>query len=329
MKRALVVLLALVLGAGLLFAADAKWGAWIEGDVVLYDSDGNAYVGPGWFGAPAGAGAYNTLSLSYSEDNFGFAMTSEFEADAFNSALRDIKGWYKLFDGMLKVSAGKLRIGDYRPTTYVEGTAAYGRILSAQWGLLLQVMPVEGLSIGVAAEYPNGRPGVANAADYANNLAFAASYDIAELAKLFVQYSLMTDTLGVAAEVKAVKGLPILVSFAYNTASSAITTFLSASYGMDKLSFALDAKIAYATAFDYGVEANVGYALSDMYKVGATVSYANAGGAFFTDLGAGFGVYPWFNVAVGGGSLNLGFALWTGDPAALGWKIPLKYVIAF
>jgi hypothetical protein len=40
-------------------------------------------------------------------------------------------------------------------------------------------------------------------------------------------------------------------------------------------------------------------------------------------------VYPWVNVTVGSGSLNLGFALSTGDPAAMTWKIPLKYVIAF
>ena len=111
MKKALVVLLALVLGAGLLFAADAKWGAWIEGDVVLYND-----ARPGWHQPRAGSatGPYNTLSLSYSEDNFGFAMTDEFAADDWGVALRDIKGWYKLFDGMLKVSAGKLRIGDYR-----------------------------------------------------------------------------------------------------------------------------------------------------------------------------------------------------------------------
>lgn len=335
MKRALVVLLALVLGAGLLFAADAKWGAWIEGDVVLYDNAGNAYIGPNW----VGDGEYNTLSLSYAEDNFGFAMTSEFPANEWGNDLRDIKGWYKLFDGMLKVSAGKLRIGDYRPTSFVEGTSVVTRIANAEWGLLVQLMPIEGLSVGAFVRYPVGK----TAQDYANNLAFAASYDLKDLAKVYVQYRQMWTVptlpalpysqkdLGVAVEVKAIKGLPLLLAYNIDisTATAAHNVMFSTSYGMDKLSLALDAQVMYSTAFDFGVEANVGYALSDMYKVGATIGYATSGGAFFTDLGTGFGVYPWFNVAVGGGSLNLGFALWTGDPAALEWKIPLKYVIAF
>ena len=334
MKKALVVLLALVLGAGLLFAADAKWGAWIEGDIVLYDDAGNAYIGPNW----VGDGPYNTISLSYSEDNFGFAMTNEFRADQWaddtidftlqeftSVGLRDITGWYKLFNGMVKLTAGKIRTRAYEPTSNVEGTAVVTRLFNAQWGALVQIEPVKGLSVGVGAQYPVG----AAAADYANKIVFGASYDIENMAKISATYSLVTDQMSASVEVKAIKGLPILAQFMYNTTTSDIKGLLSTSYGMDKLSFALDAEIISAAAFDFGVEANVGYALSDMYKVGVTASYATSGGAFFTDLGTGVGVYPWVNVTVGGGSLNLGFALSTGDPAALTWKIPLKYVIAF
>jgi hypothetical protein len=325
MKKALVVLLALVLGAGLLFAADAKWGAWIEGDVVLYDSAGNAYIGPSWISG----GAYNTLSLAYSEDNYGFAMTSEFDANAWGGGLRDITGWYKLFNGMVKLTAGKIRTRAYEPTSFVEGSAVVTRLFNAEWGALVDFMPVKGLSIGVGAQYPSG----AAAADYANNVLFGASYDLENLAKVSATYSLKTDQLSASVEVKAVKGLPFFVQFMYNTNTSAMKALLSASYTMDKLSAALDGVFKYATAADVAVEANVGYALSDVYKVGATLSYATAGfggaNGWFTDLGTGFGVYPWVNVTVGGGSLNLGFALWTGDPAALAWKIPLKYVIAF
>jgi len=282
---------------------------------------GNAYMGPSWISG----GPYNTLSLTYAEDNYGFAMTSEFDADAWGGALRDITGWYKLFNGMLKVTAGKIRTRAYEPTSNVEGTAVVTRLFNAQWGALLQFEPVKGLSVGVGAQYPVG----AAAQDYANKIVFGASYDIENIAKVSATYSLVTDQLSASVEVKAIKGLPILAQFMYNTTSSDIKGMLSTSYSMDKLSLALDAIIVSSAAFDYGVEANVGYALSDVYKVGANLSYASSGGAFFTDLGTGFGVYPWVNVTVGGGSLNLGFALSTGDPAALTWKIPLKYVIAF
>ena len=318
MKKALVVLLALVLGAGLLFAADAKWGAWIEGDVVLYNDAGQAGITPSW----AGAGPYNTLSLSYSEDNFGFAMTDEFAANNWGVALRDIKGWYKLFDGMLKVSAGRLRIGDYRPTSFVEGSSVVTRILNAEWGALLQLTPVEGLSVGVGAEFPVPIA----AADYANKMVFGVSYDIKDIAKVYLNYRMLNDQLGASVEVKAIKGLPILLGFAYDTTSSQINALLSASYTMDKLSFAVDAVMQYTTALAFAVEANVGYALSDMYKVGMNLAYDDGYG-WTTDFTSGFGVYPWVNVTVGSGSLNLGFALSTGAP--LTWKIPLKYVIAF
>jgi len=343
MKKALLVLLALVLGAGLLFAADAKWGAWIEGDVVLYDDGGNAYMGPSWLTG----GPYNTLSLSYSEDNFGFAMTDEFDADGWGVALRDIKGWYKLFDGMVKVSAGKLRIGDYRPTDFVEATSIVTRILNAQWGALVQLSPVKGLSVGVAAQYPVG----AAAQDYANNLAFAASYDIANIAKLTAQYRTINDELGVSVEVNAIKGLPILLAWAYDLDGSAASAtslakaswnrvLVSTSYTMDKLSAAVTGVGHFASdATLFAVEANVGYALSDTYKVGANLGY-DTGYGFFTDGDGGFFVYPWVNVTVGGGSLNLGFALSTGGTnnpwdipdagvSGLTWKIHLKYVIAF
>jgi len=320
MKKALVVLLALVLGAGLLFAADAKWSAWIEGDIVLYDDAGNAYVGPGW-GTAAG-GQYSLLSLSYSEDNFGFAMTDEFGSDNWNVALRNITGWYKLFDGMVKLTAGKIRTRDYEPTSNVEGTAVVTRLMNKDWGVELQLMPVKGLSVGVFAKYPVA----AAAADYANALGFGVSYDIENIAKISATYSLVYDEVSASVEVKAIKGLPILAQFMYDLTTSDIKGLLSTSYSMDKLSIALDAEIISSAAFDFGVEANVGYALSDMYKVGATLGYATAGGAFFTDLGTGVGVYPWVNVTVGGGSLNLGFCLSTGDPAALTWKIPLKYL---
>ena len=210
MKKALVVLLALVLGAGLLFAADAKWGAWIEGDVVLYNDAGQAGITPSW----VGAGPYNTLSLSYSEDNFGFAMTDEFAADSWGVALRDIKGWYKLFDGMLKVSAGKLRTRrlSRRPASS-KAANVVTRTLNAEWGALLQLTPVEGLSVGVGAQFPVPIA----AADYANNMVFGVSYDLKDIAKVYLNYRLINDQLGASVEVKAIKGLPILLGFAYNT----------------------------------------------------------------------------------------------------------------
>lgn len=325
MKRALVVLLALVLGAGLLFAADpAKWGAWIEGDLVFYDQAGNYGITPNW----VGTGQYSTLSLSYAEDVFGFSMTSEFGSTAWGAGLRNMSAWYSMFNKMVKFTAGKARVGDYRPTSFVEGTAAYARIANAEWGLLTQVMPVAGASVGAFVELPEGMA----AQNYVNSLNFAASYEMKDLGKLCLQWRLnKQDEIGVGLKVDAVKVLPIVLTYNMNLTTSKHTVLASAQYAADAITVAVDAVLGYDTAATWAVEAMASYKLSDMWSVGANIGY-DAGYGFWTDGDGvgGFIAYPWVNANVGSGSLKLGFVFDT-EYAAEGtnWKIPLKYVIAF
>jgi len=348
MKRVLVVLLALVMGAGLVFAADQappKWGAYVEGWLNLWDQDGQAFLSPSWDGDLA-VGQYTTLTFSYAEANVGFSFTSEFDSDNifggvdpavnFNS-LRNMSGWYSLFNGMLKVTAGKVRNGDYRPTSYVEGTSVVTRILNAEWGALFQVTPVKNLSVGVGVKFAEGPA----AQDYADMLGFGVSYAVDGIGTFYLNGrtmdsgtspAMLENAFGGAVKITAIKILPLYLSFQmslYDVNDPLYAGLFSTQYVMGPMTSSVDAKFQYQTQFDYAVEANVNYKLNPTWTVGANLGYASI--AFFTDGGPGLLLYPWVQANVGSASyLKLGFRLDTEfDTEGLLWNIPLKYVISF
>jgi hypothetical protein len=346
MKRALVVLLALVMGAGLLFAADQappKWGYYMEGWANLYDQDGNAFLGPNWT-TDAATGQYNNLSFSYAEPTMGLSFLVEFDSNAaWSNNIRNLSGWMQVLP-ILKVTAGRVRDGSYRPTSYVEGTSVVTRILNAEWGLLLQLMPVKGLSVGAAVKFPE----VATPQDYVDNIGLGVSYDVANIGMFYLNWrsmdsgvspALKENEFGAAAKISAIKALPLYLSFAmslYDVNDPMIAVLFSTKYVMGDLSVLLDAKFQYqsgaATEFQYGNELSVQYAMKP-YTLGLNVGYGNMAFATGANLGGLF-VYPWASMAVGSASsLKLGFILDTdGDDAGadvLKWSIPLRYIFSF
>jgi len=341
MKRALVVLLALVMGAGLVFAADqapAKWGAYLEGYFTFWNQDGQAAL----------TNTYHAFTLSYSEPVFGFTATMEPAATDFAAAWRNVQGWYSLFDGMLKVTLGKDRISDYRSTTYEDGGNAYTRWANAEWGAAFQVMPVKGLSVGAFVKFPTALA----AQDYANNLAFGASYAIPDLATINVVFRTMdsaittpvVDTkeneLGVGVTINAIKGLPISLGYGlslYAASDPRSNILLSTKYSMDALTLLFDANVLLWTAeandFGYAFDLVATYALNKMFTAGVQLEYGNKGYADMNS-GGGFFVWPWIQANVGSAhTMRLGFQLDTdGDGAGadvLTWRIPLFYTMSF
>lgn len=258
MKKALVVLLALAF-VGAAFAEDAaapapvsKVGAYLYASTNLYDQDGAQSLGPSWLSS----GNFADLTLSYSDTAFGFSGTVEYENDAVNTAFRDYTLWAKPID-MLKVSVGKLRNGDYRLTSYIDGSGFNTRIANAEYGLMLQATPIAGLSVGVfnyiPASFTYYKDGKAQAYEFdVNNLNFGASYTVEGIAKFIVAakrnpivaYSGVADNLltvadeGVdgtiiytdeyffGADIKAVEGLTAKVGLTMDL-TDAYTTALS------------------------------------------------------------------------------------------------------
>jgi len=351
MKRVLVVMLALVMGAGLLFAADqapSKWSAYVEGWLIFADQSGNVGIGPSWASDSAAAaipdigsevGQFTDLTFSYAEPTMGFSFVDEFNSNDFGDptkGLRNMSGWFSMFNGMAKVTAGLVRDASYRPASYVEGAAAFTRLGNAEWGMLLQLFPVKGLSIGSFAKFPQAM----TAADYANMFGFGVSYDVPNFGTAYASYRMQdagtqTDEIGIALKLTAVKALPVLVAYNLDLQSGTIAAYhsviLSTTYTAGALSASVDAKFQYQTAFDYAVEAVPAYALNPTWSVGANLGYSSAGISYFTDGGAGLLLYPWVKINVGSASsLKLGFrANVPAGTSTFNWNIPLKYVISF
>lgn len=343
MKRVLVVLLALVMGAGLLFAADqapAKWTWYLESNFILWDQDG--FVG-------MDGGQYTAYGVTYAETDFGFSATAEPSSNNFVSDVnwRNISGWYKLFNGMLKVTAGRDRIGDYRATTYEDGGNAYTRFANAEWGFALQAYPVKGLSAGVFVKFPEAQ----TAQDYANMLGFGASYAVEGLGTFNVAGRTMdsaitspvADTLenefGFGATITAIKGLPIALGYGlklYTTSDPRHNVLLSTKYTLDAITLLFDANVTYWTAnandLGYAVDLVAKYALNKTLTAGIQLEYGNQSYGDMT--GGGFFVWPWVELAVGSAhTLKLGFVLdsdgdGTGSDVLL-WNIPFFYSMSF
>jgi len=328
MKRVLVVLLALVMGAGLLFAADqapAKWGAYLEGNYYLLNQDSQMAL------SDDGTGQYTEWYFSYTEDVFGFSMTGVSNSNIWPSTFRNMAGWYKLFNGMLKVTVAKPRIADYRPATYIRGNGVYTRLVNSEWGVLVQAYPMKPLSVGAFVAFPE----VFQDWDTANAFGFGASYALDGIGTFYFQYRTQgSDEIGVAAKVTAIKGLPLLVGYrlkdlAYGTMDHQV--YFSTQYVMDPLTLSLDVCFQYETAATFAAELLAEYALNKTWHAGAYIGYAD--GMTYGDLDAqgGFELEPFIQANIGSAhTLKLSFLLDTEAVAeGLHWAIPFFYSISF
>jgi hypothetical protein len=328
MKRALVVLLALVMGAGLVFAADqapAKWGAYLEGNFVFWNQDGQV----------AATDWYTAYTLSYAESVFGFTATMEPAQTDFAISWRNVQGWYKLFDGMLKVTLGKDRIGDYRATTFIEGGGAYTRFANAEWGVAVQAYPVEGLSAGLFVKFPT----VLTDQDYVNMLGVGVSYAVAKVATINALFrtmdsgvspALKENELGLSATINAIEGLALMVGYGvslYDVNDPSHNILVSAKFtDLENWTFMLDGNLTYQVApAGYAVELEADYAINPAWTAGVNLEYGNNGYGPLADTG--FYVYPWIQANIGTAhTLKLGFTFET-DPTI--WSIPFFYVMSF
>ncbi|MBL8965552.1 MAG: hypothetical protein JNG85_01015 [Spirochaetaceae bacterium] len=235
MKKLLALLLALVVVGGVVFAQDAapvsKVTGYFYNTSVLFNQDSKQVAGPDWLSA----GHYGNIGFSYAAKEFGFSGTIEFENAAVNSAFRDYTAWVKPFGDILKVSAGKLRNGDYRLTSYVDGSGFNTRLANAEYGYMIQAYPVAGLSLG----FFNNVTTTATAPDM-KVLGFGASYTITDIAKLVVAYKGSLDELFIGADIKAVKGLTAKLGFVNDSTTGADFNRIWATAGYALMDGALD-----------------------------------------------------------------------------------------
>ncbi len=180
MKKAIVLLLALAVLGGAVFA-QATVNGYVRAKADFSDA-GSAFA------------TRVRLNISYTtEDKNAYAFvrlqSSDYNAPSVSYAYARVN----LFDGMAKLTGGKLANYDYNlgsgVSEYLLGNVSNdGYALDAAKGMLLQVMPVEALSIGVAY-----LPTVGTAVTL-SDFGFNVKYDIASVGSVIVE-STMASTV--------------------------------------------------------------------------------------------------------------------------------------
>lgn len=319
MKKIMLVLLALVLVGAAVSAQEAAPVAALTGYMYystnLYDSAGNVGSGPDWIAG----GHYNNIGISYKAGAAGFSATIEYENNVIDTSFRDYTAWAKPFGDIVKVSAGKLRNGDYRLASYIDGAGFNSRI--SGYGTLVQVYPMADVSAGIFI--PAGVD--ATAATAYGDVGIGVSYNIPDIAKAYIQYLLAADELFIGADVKAIAGMTLKLGYTGDfTAGSTFTKiWLTGGYGLMEgaLDLGLDSYFNMATGTEIYAKVKAGYKVAE--AITATV-YGSMTSATTTTIGAGVGAVL---AAGGNGNVYLSFDLSSGT--ATTWSIPVAVEIWF
>jgi hypothetical protein len=335
MKKVCVILVGLLLLVSMSLSAEGKFTMWGEG--ILYpfykvgDAEATAGWGPdGW--AVGDGGPYNEWHFGYDGENYGFYSVWAFEGKNLSDAyLHRFAAWYQPFD-IVKVTLGAPRIADYRLATKVEG-AGYTRLMNGDYGMTLQLMPLEGLSLGATMFVDT----VNDALDIGNNFGLGASYTFTDIAKVVAQYRSDIEEISVGADIMALEGIGLVVAYAANWSlpDLAHSAFVSASMGLGPVNLKADAAITYMTDFDFGAVVNGEFAM-DKIVLGASIGYDTAAvivGSGEGTPGYGFSLFPYVKANFANDSyLKVGFVFASGNDsngnvAEMG--IPILYVVAF
>ena len=362
MKKLLVVLLALMVIGVFAFADDAmaapasqgQFHAWNYGELFSYASVNGGSAASGW--GPSwdpNYGIDQEWTFSYDGKNFGYSGTFEFGMGNFaqsttgEGSISWFDTYYK-FGDMVKFTAGKLDIGDYRWTTFIEG-GANARFGQRNYSGMIQVYPVPGLSLAVLEEVPgtsnldaqagnkatninavNYSYGTYAAADYQDNTNLAASYEMKDTFKAYFAWNNTAREASVGVNISALKPLSLQVVYDDDYMSPTQSTiWLTAGYTMGALALSLDAGYMTGTSSMYGYT-NTGSVAVPVYTV-SSVNY-NIGGdtvsAYAAEIQAEYTMGQYAVGAKLGYDNGAGIGLYGGQAAAYSGLEVYPYVKA-
>lgn len=339
MKKTIAIIAMLGLAAAIAGAQSdvnlPKFSMWNRGVFNLYESGATTSVGPSWMGDPIKQGPYNSLSLDWSMKDVGWTMTAQWDGDAktYPFYLRDFSGRYSMFKGFLRLTAGKVRSdGGYRFSNF-DTTGFSTRIANSEMGILVQVQPIKGLSVGTfvpipvasqAADATFGKVNFGAEWVFENKAAIKASYRLEPVSDM---KSVADDNreFAIGAVLTAVPDFVLTLGYRFLDATPEHDLFLDASYSLPRLRFKFFADLNIVNSqFYYGGKLNAEYLVANTsFVVGASAFYGN-GDAWYDD---GMDVNPYFRYEFGGSSVQLGADLLY--KTALTYKVQLSYTISF
>lgn len=267
MKKAIVLLLALAVLGGAVFAQDGikfdgyvSTGLYLTGDTVDLQNYYNS-----------GKDTRVRFNASYTDGDFGMKFrlqSNDFTTTAFVTQAY-VRGGF--FDNMLKFKVGKL--DDYSMATWNNNYGTTDGLTGPEFFLT----PTEGLTFAVFMPVTlAGGP----TSDMIDGTKLGVSYAMDGIGSFLAggDFLAATQDAWFAAKITAVENLYANVEVYVPTFDTVEPEFSSdIGYTMDALTVALYDEVVFASTLTWLVEPYVSYALSDMVAVGADFTYTDAG----------------------------------------------------
>jgi hypothetical protein len=330
MKRSIV--LALMLTAALTASAAQEAGPrlsmWNRGVFNLYSTDGTTSLGPNWMGYAVDQGPYNSLVLDWSGKDVTWSMTAQWDGDAqvYPIYLYAYSGSFTMFDGFMRLTAGKVSSNEYRFRNF-DTTGFSTRIANAETGLLLQVFPVKGLSVGAFLPVPVSAQGVAITYAHTNfGIQWTPSESLVFKASLRLEpASSGNREASVGASIVPFKNSTLTIGYTYRDVTQENDLFLDGSCRLGDLSFHAFADGGLiAGSWVAGGKLNAEYSLPKTpFTLGASASYGN-GDAWGI---SGLDLNPYIRYGFSGSSVQVGTDVTYGTSWAA--KLQLAYTVGF
>jgi hypothetical protein len=283
MKKFLVVLLALVAVGGA-FAQTPALTFGMYGDIT---ANPMAVVSPSsadessanWYAAAGkdSYGIYTELYLSYKAKDMGLNATVVGGADFFATP-RNYKFWYQVCSAA-KVSAGVLREGPARLTSYIDGNGFSTRLANVEAGVLVDMTIIPGLSASVFLP----TSGIA-VKDEIKRIAAGVSFTLPNVATVVVAYKpyvksprtgVRVTEVSAGVDLKAVKDLTLKVGVAnLGAAGDLVSLYATVGKKAGAVNFGADAVAVLKPVSAYILKAMVEYTMG-AYVLGAKASIDN------------------------------------------------------
>jgi len=336
MKRVLILALVLLFVGWVAFAdmmapAAPKWSLWSEGDLYAYSTNGNWGWGTGWAHMQNEVGGwYTTLGVNYDGKDYGYMAQLEFGQDLLAGLtaasytendnvipvylFRQFDAYYKLFDGAVKITGGKILDGEYSFSDFVEGDnltywmgssvmetygsvsghAASQNIYVGDFGGMIQIYPMPGLNIGIGVAVPStsfeAYWATPQSAQYMDSLSVAVQYAAKDLFTVNASIRANGGIVDVNAQYFGMKNLTanIGIEDATSVGTSNFGQYFawlgSLGYTMSPLTVGImtgGSMLTFSGAptggagADWAVEGMVEYVIMGNMSVGARVGYEN------------------------------------------------------
>lgn len=314
MKKILAVLLALSMVA-IAFAQPVVKTAF-DGKIVLYDQDGNASNNNNSASSATfsftGTGAEGLYGSTFSVAGVQGTTSA---APLYNSGW---KAWSYAFDKLVKFSAGRFSLSEFRTTGAWNADTSYPGTTER---FLVNIYPMAGVNVGVSVPFVNAGEA---AVDSYKKSDLGLVYSIDGIGKLTAYANLdlvaESNVIGLGFTYTGVENLNVVGVYKGTLADPATHDFfVSGDYTMGALWAYGEFDGTYADELTWGIYAGAAYDVTDALNVELDVNY-NSDATFDA------GVTAYYTFAKG---FKAGVVAGYNSETELYYSIPLKYSVSF